>query len=336
MKKVKRIASVLAASTMLLLATACGGGGTSKEAGSTETYTFKLAHITPTNHMWHIASEKFGEELKERSGGRMSLEIYPASQLGTEADMVQQIASGSVDFGLITSAYMSSRSPAFAAWFMPYAFETLEEAHEARTSDVAKKILATLDEQGLVGLDYLFAGQRVMLFKDREVRSPSDMAGLQLRVTPSPPMQDFYRSTGASTEGLPLPEVYAAVQTGVIDGMDMDLDATITNKYFEVVKHAAVTNHMVWPSVAIVNKGMFEGMSEADQQIVRNAFQVAADFAVTTRSAQEEEFKQLLRDEGMNVYELDASVFAEQIREFDEKYGALDPLIKEFIEKFRK
>ncbi|RXI98300.1 TRAP transporter substrate-binding protein [Anaerobacillus alkaliphilus] len=335
MKKIKRIASVLAVSTMLLFATACGGG-TSKESSSTETYSFKLAHITPTNHMWHIAAEKFGEELKERSGGRMSLEIYPASQLGTEADMVQQIASGSVDFGLITSAYMSSRSPSFAAWFMPYAFETLEEAHEARTSEVAKKILGTLDEQGLVGLDYLFAGQRVMLFKDREVLSPADMAGLQLRVTPSPPMQDFYRSTGASTEGLPLPEVYAAVQTGVIDGMDMDLDATITNKYFEVVKHAAVTNHMVWPSVAIVNKGMFEGMSEADQKIVRDAFKVAADFAVTTRAGQEEEFKQILRDEGMNVYELDSSVFADQIREFDEKYGAVDPLIKEFIEKFRK
>ncbi|WP_244895309.1 TRAP transporter substrate-binding protein [Evansella clarkii] len=304
-------------------------------AGPGETYSFKLAHITPTNHMWHLAAERFGEELDERSGGRMSLEIYPASQLGTEADMVEQIIQGSVDFGLITSAYLSSRSTAFSAWFMPYAFDSLEEVHEARTSDVSKEILGTLEEQGLLGLDYLFAGMRVMLFKDVEVQSPEDMEGLQLRVTPSPPMQDFYHSTGASTEGLPLPEVYAAVQTGVIDGMDMDLDATITNNYSEVVDHAAVTNHMVWPSVAVVNKEVFEDMPEEDQQIIRDALAAAADYAVTERSAQEEEFKQQLADEGMNVYELDRSVFTEQIEMFDEKYRELDPLIAEFIDQYR-
>ncbi|WP_096201579.1 TRAP transporter substrate-binding protein [Bacillus sp. FJAT-45350] len=350
MKKFKRMASIVAASAMVLFAAACGGGAEQSsspepssdsdttnvtEVSEGEEYSFKLAHITPTSHMWHLAAERFGEELNERSNGRMDLEIYPASQLGTEGDMVQQIQSGTVDFGLITAAYMSSRSPSFAAWFTPYAFEDLVSAHEARESDVAKKILGTLDDQGLVGLDYLFAGQRVMLFKDKEVLTPSDMNGLQLRVTPSPPMQDFYRSAGAGTEGLPLPEVYAAVQTGVIDGMDMDLDATITNNYFEVVQYGAVTNHMVWPSVAMVNKATFEGMSAEDQQIIRDAMKAAADYAVTTRAAQEEEFKEILRGEGMTIYELGSEVFEEQIKEFDEKYGPTDPLIQEFIDTFR-
>ncbi|WP_404468337.1 TRAP transporter substrate-binding protein [Sutcliffiella horikoshii] len=335
MKKVKQGIVMMIVMSMVLLLAACGGDETSgNESG--KTYSFKLAHITPTNHMWHQAAEKFAEELESKSDGRMKVEIYPASQLGTEADMVQQIEAGSVDFGLITAAYMSSRSPSFAAWFMPYAFEDINAAHEARTSDVSKKILATLDEQGLIGLDYLFAGQRVMLFKDKEVTSPEDMAGLKLRVTPSPPMQDFYRSAGASPEGLPLPEVYAAVQTGVIDGMDMDLDAAITNKYYEVVKYGAVTNHMVWPSVAIVNKSTFEGMSEADQKIVRDALTVATDFAVNTRSGQEEEFRQTLSDNGMKIYDIPADAFADQIAEFDAKYKDSDPLIKEFIDTYRK
>ncbi|MGM0838360.1 MAG: DctP family TRAP transporter solute-binding subunit [Bacillota bacterium] len=335
MKRIKRSISILMVMSLVLVLAACGGDEASGN-DSDKTYSFKLAHITPTNHMWHLAAEKFAEELESKSDGRMKVEIYPASQLGTEADMVQQIEAGSVDFGLITAAYMSSRSPSFAAWFMPYAFEDINAAHEARTSDVAKKILGTLDDQGLVGLDYLFAGQRVMLFKDKEVLSPEDMSGLKLRVTPSPPMQDFYRSAGASPEGLPLPEVYAAVQTGVIDGMDMDLDAAITNKYYEVVQYGAVTNHMVWPSVAIVNKSMFEGMSEADQKIVRDALTVATDFAVSTRSAQEEEFRQELSDNGMKIYDIPAEAFADQIAEFDAKYKEEDPLIKEFIEAFRK
>lgn len=340
MKKIRNWSVFLLSLSLMIFSLAgCNNsesaGTTSSGGGSDKTYNFKLAHITPPTHMWHKAAEQFKEELETRSDGRMKMEIYPSSQLGSEADMVEQIAAGSVDFGFITAAYMSSREPSFAAWFTPYAFEDLNEANDARDSEVAKKILGTLDQQGLVGLDYLFAGQRVMLFKDKEVKSTADMDGLKLRVTPSPPMQDFYKSTGASTEGLPLPEVYSAVQTGVIDGMDMDLDAAITNKYYEVVDHGAVTNHMVWPSVAIVNKSTFEGMSEEDQQIIKESIAAAAEFAATTRAGQEEEFKQELKDNGMNIYELDSSVFEEQMKKFDEKYGPTDPLIQEFIDTFR-
>lgn len=340
--------------TAMLVVTGCGAGqepaepeapgeeGGADEAesesgeASGETYQFTLAHITPTDHMWHQAAEKFGEELEKRSDGRMSLEIFPASQLGTEADMVDQVQAGSVDFAMITAAYMSSRAPAFTAWFAPFAFESLEEANEARHSEIAKKILGTLEEQGLIGLDYLFAGNRTMLFRDREVQKPEDMEGLTLRVTPSPPMQFFYNSLGASTEGIPLPDVYSAVQTGVIDGMDMDLDATITNNYHEVVKHAVLTNHMVWPSVVIVNKDRFESMSEEDQQIVREALAEAADFSASTRAAQEEEFIQTLIDRGMNVYEIDTSLFEPYIEQFDQEFGPTDPLIQEFIDTFRE
>lgn len=335
MKKIKKWGFALLTSALVLTIAACGGDTASK-SDSSETYNFKLAHITPTDHMWNKAAEKFKEELENRSDGRMKLEIYPASQLGTEADMVQQIAAGSVDFGFITAAYLSSRADAFTAWFAPYAFKDLESANAARDTEVAKKILATLDEQDIKGLDYLFAGNRVMLFKDKEVLKPEDMKGLKFRVTPSPPLQDFYKSIGASPESLPLPEVYAAVQTGVIDGMDMDLDATITNKYYEVAKYGAVTNHMVWPAVAMMNKATYEKMSDSDKKIIDEAIRAAADYAVTTRSAQEEEFKKTLSDAGMKIYEIDEALFAPYIKQFDEKYGPTNPLIQEFIDTFRK
>ncbi len=335
MKKMKRFGMTLLTAALVLTTAACGGDTASKSESS-ETYNFKLAHITPPAHMWHKAAEKFKEELDTRSNGRIKLEIYPSSQLGTEADMVQQIAAGSVDFGFITAAYMSSRAEAFTAWFAPYAFKDLESANAARETEIAKKILGTLDDQGIKGLDYLFAGNRVMLFKDKEVLKPEDMKGLTFRVTPSPPLQDFYKSLGASPESLPLPEVYAAIQTGVIDGMDMDLDATITNKYHEVAKYGAVTNHMVWPAVAMMSKDTYEKMSDGDKKIIDDSIKAAAEYAVTTRSAQEEEFKQTLSDAGMKIYEIDEALFAPYIKQFDDKYGATHPLIQEFIDTFRK
>ncbi|WP_240377535.1 TRAP transporter substrate-binding protein [Bacillus piscicola] len=349
--------SLTASLGLMFLLTACGGGdggsdtasepepaegetGGEEEAASEGSadaeHSFKLGVITPPAHMWHQAAEKFKEELEANSDGRMTLEIYPSGQLGNESDMLQQIEAGSLDFGFITAAEISSREEAFSAWFTPYLFETIKDAHEARQSDVATEMLGTLDQYGMTGLDYLFAGQRVMLFKDKEVKKPEDMEGLVLRVTPSPPMLEFYNSTGAATEGIPLPEVYSAVQTGVIDGMDMDLDATITNKFFEVVDYGAVTNHMVWPAVAVMNSATFTDLPEEDQQIIRDSLATAADFAVETRFAQEEEFKETLADEGMTIYELDKSVFEEQIQNFDEVYKQKDPMIEKFITTFRE
>jgi len=319
---------------VLLLATACGGGNSTEEEAEA-TYTFKIAHIAPPDHSFNDAAEKFKEELEVRSEGRMTLQIYPAGQLGNEADMVQQIESGSVDFGIITAAYLSSRAVAFSAWFAPYLFDDYIDVNEARKTDVSKKMLATLDEQGITGLDYHFSGHRVMLFKDKKAMTPQDMQGLKLRVTPSPTLQDWYKSLGISPESLSLPDVYQAVQTGVIDGMDMDLDVTINNKYYEVVKYAAVTNHMVWPGVAITNKSKLEKMPVKDQEIVLSAISAAVESATLKRAGQEEEFKQILTEAGLELYEIDQSVFKQQIDEFDQKYGAMDPLILEFINTFR-
>ncbi|MGM9945033.1 MAG: TRAP transporter substrate-binding protein [Lysinibacillus sp.] len=297
--------------------------------------TLKLAHITPTDHMWHQASEKFKEELESITGGKMSVDIYPASQLGSEADMVQQVEAGSVDMAMITAAYLTSRTPEMAAWFSPYLFETLEEANTAANSDLGQQILEKVEGTGLKGLTYLFAGQRTIVTKDKKINSTDDLKGLKLRVTPSPALQSFYKNAGAAPESLSLTEVYSALQTGVIDGMDMDLDATITNKYSEIAKYVAVTNHMVWPSTILTNENSFNALPQNAQDAIIEAWKVASDYAVTTRASQEEEFRKELESQGMEVYNIDASVFDKQIKAFDSEYGAQSDLIKQFIEANR-
>lgn len=337
----KKFLSFAAMLMLLLVLAACNddeeiaGDSVSAGSGDYPEVTFKLAHITPTDHMWHQASEKFKEELESITDGKMSVEIYPASQLGSEADMVQQVEAGSVDMAMITAAYLTSRTPEMAAWFAPYLFETLEEANTAAQSDLGQQVLKKVEGTGLKGLTYLFAGQRTMVTKDVKINSTNDLNGLKLRVTPSPALQSFYRNAGAAPESLSLTEVYSALQTGVIDGMDMDLDATITNKYAEIAKYVAVTNHMVWPSTILTNEKKFNALSKDAQDAVTQAWKVASDYAVTTRSGQEEEFRKELESQGMEVYDLDTSLFAKQIEAFDKEYGGQSDLIKQFIEANR-
>ena len=102
-----------------------------------QTYNFKLAHIAPPTHIWNDAAIKFAEELEKRSDGRMKMELYPGGQLGGEPDMVQQLETGSLDFAFITTAFLTSKSDAFSAWFAPYLFESYEAAFEAKDTEVA-------------------------------------------------------------------------------------------------------------------------------------------------------------------------------------------------------
>lgn len=117
--------------------------------------------------------------------------------------------------------------------------------------------------------------------------------------------------------------------------MDMDLDATITNKYAEIAKYVAVTNHMVWPSTILTNDKKFNALSKDAQDAVTQAWKVASDYAVTTRSGQEEDFRKELEGQGMEVYDLDPTVFKQQIEAFDSEYGGQSDLIKQFIEANR-
>lgn len=331
---------------------ACSGGDTEKSnsdgdtadaeesanteaASDGETYEFKLGHIAPPDHIFNEAGEKFAEELEERSGGRMTLELYPGGQLGSDADMVQQLETGSLDFGFITNAFLTSKSDAFSAWFAPFIFDSYEAAHEAKDTEIAKQILATLEDDGLKALDYFFSGHRTMMFTEK-IESPEEIKGLTLRVTPSPALEDWYRLLGASPESISLPDVYQSAQTGLIDGMEMDLDVAIASNFDEVTGYAAMTNHMVWPAVMIMNKDLFDKMSDEDQQIVVESMKAASEFATTKRAGQEDEFMGILTDRGMELYDMDESLFDSYKEEFDEKYKAMDPLIEEFIDTFRE
>lgn len=305
------------------------------QGGEGETYEFKLGHIAPPDHIWNEAAKKLAEELEERSDGRMTMELYPGGQLGSDADMVQQLETGSLDFGFITNAFLTSKSEALSAWFAPFLFGSYEEVFEASNTEIAEDLLATLEGTGLKPLDYFFSGHRTMMFTEK-IETPEEIKGLTLRVTPSPALEDWYRLLGASPESISLPDVYHAAQTGVIDGMEMDLDAAVTSNFNEVTGYGALTNHMVWPAVMIINENLYENMSTEDRQIVRESMAAASEYATMKRAEQEEEFIEILTDRGMELYDMEETLFESYVEEFDEKYKAVDPLIEEFIETFRQ
>lgn len=343
-----KMKSVVFVSILILVAmlAACGNGGDSESseksggtegAAASEKHTFKISHVTQESHIWHKTAEKFGEELKVLSDGRMDVEIYPASQLGQEKDMVQQLETGSLDFGFLTNAYMSTRQESLNAWFMPFVFNNLEEANELRSSDAANQMLEELGSQNLVGMDFIFAGNRHVLLKSGTVESPVDLSGKKIRIIGSPAMQSFWEKTGAGPTAMPLPEVYTSLQTGVIDGIDIDLDALVTEKYYENAENLTLTNHMTFPAVIVMGKPSYDKLSAEDQEIVKEAMQKAVNWGIQESIAREQSNLETLKESGVKVVELtDSSAFDVISQEVRDEYSAKSDVIKSFLEAAAK
>ncbi|OMP66061.1 C4-dicarboxylate ABC transporter substrate-binding protein [Domibacillus epiphyticus] len=337
MKRFKAIAAASVLSTAVLALSACGEDTASNETDGGETRTFKISHVTQESHVWHQTALKFGEELEALSDGRMNVDIYPASQLGQEKDMVQQLETGSLDFGFLTNGYMSTRQDSLNAWFMPFTFKNLEEAAALRKSAAAKQMLEELSSQGLLGLDFAFAGNRHILLKDGHVQSPDDLKGKKVRIIGSPAIQEFWEKTGAGPTAMPLPEVYTSLQTGVIDGIDIDLDALATEKYYENAENLTLTNHMTFPTVIVMSQQVYDSLSPEDQKIVKEAISKAVDWGVEEAIAREQKNLEELKKIGVKVEELkDPSSFEAITKEVTDKYSSQSEVIKSFLEEAKK
>ncbi|PID24070.1 TRAP transporter substrate-binding protein [Sporosarcina sp. P7] len=320
--------------TVILLA-ACN----SEEVTQAETtdgnlnYKFKMTHITQNTHIWQGFSEILAKELDERSDGRMKLDIYPGGQLGPEADIVQQLENGSVDFALLTVPYLSSRIPELDAWNMPFLFESLQEALEAQDSESAQEMLGLLNDQGLLGMGYMPTGMHHLVLKNDPIKTTKDVKGLKLRFTGGPSVLEYWEKLGASPIAMGLSEVYSSLQTGVIDGTSIDSNALLSEKYYEIAKNYVLTGHMAFGGIFTASKMKFENMPEKDQQIITDAVHAAVEWGKVEHLKREKDNLAELENY-IPVLELeDKESFLKEAGVIYNKYSKKDEMIKQFIEE---
>ena len=136
---------------------------------------------------------------------------------------------------------------------------------------------------------------------------------------------------------MPLSEVYTSLQTGVIDGIDIDLDALVTEKYYENAENLTLTNQMAFPAILTMSQTSFDALSTEEQEIVTEAIDIAADWGNEEAIKREETNLQTLKDAGVKVEELkDSSTFDEVSNSVIDKYSTESELIKEFLVEAQK
>ncbi len=311
-------------STALLLASLF----TASAAVAQDSRTIRIGLVVPPNQQWTLSAQAFGEELKAATNGRLSVAVFPSSQLGSEAQMIQQLQTGALDMGWLTTAELSNRVPELAALHAPFLVKDMDQARAVLESPVAEKILERFPASiGAIGLGYGMTGLRQILTRDKST-GIADIKGKKIRVIPSAPARDFYELLGAAPTPVPFAGVYDALANGQVDGIDMDFEATFYNKYNQLAKTMLVTNHVMAPMAAAFSARVWRDLSEADQKLIRDLVAKQMKLIRNEFVANEEAFRKRLAEAGFEMRPVARETFAEVVKAWDARWEAKAPDLK--------
>lgn len=297
-----------------LLASAAVLSGMAASAGAEE---FRLGLITPPPHVWTLAAQDFGAALSEASGGAHTVTVFPAQQLGNEAEMLQQLQTGALDMAFLTVAEVSNRAEEFGAFYAPYLANDIAHAAAILRSDTARAMLETLPETvGVVGLGFGSAGMRQIL-TNGGISDASGLNGQKIRITPFQANLDFYNALGAAPTPMPLPAVFDALANGQVDGIDMDAELIWGLNYYEHADTMIETNHMMFPMVALVSGRVWAGLSDEDRAMIGELMAAAVDSTLDTYTEREGPWLEQIRGTGITYIEAGPEFFGDAIAQWE-------------------
>ena len=263
--------------------------------------------------------EDFAASVEERSGGELTIQIFPNEQLGTENELVQQAKAGGVD---ITAPSMPSASllvPQLEMPSAPFLWDSWEEAQAMILGEAMQPAFDELaEDHGLVPLTKVwYWGWRNFTFNDTEVRSPADMEGLNVRVPEQAVWVAMVEAFGASPTPIPFADVYSALQQGVVDGQENPIPTIYNRRFYEVQDYVVMSRHMLQNNMIVMNQDRFENLSTEHQRIL---LEEAAKFSAANTAIQQRHENEMLQeiedDEGTTViHDPDRAAFADAMND---------------------
>jgi tripartite ATP-independent transporter DctP family solute receptor len=287
--------------------------------------TFKFALQNPKGHPLAVGAEKFAELVAAKSGGKLKVKVFDGGTLGSDAANVSALQGGTVEIVMLNSGILASQLKDFEVFDFPFMFANGKEADAVVDGPFGQKLHAKLADKGIIGLAYTELGFRNLTNSRKPINTVEDIAGLKLRVIPNAINVDWVKALGANPTPLAFPEVYAALEQKAIDGQENPLSVILANKFFEVQKYLALTNHQYNPQSIIFSKKVWDTLSPADRKVLQDAAnetsrfqrQVSRDAAASTLDA--------LKKAGMQVSELSPAEQAklrDKLKPVIDKHGA--------------
>ncbi len=295
------------AGAALLGTVGCGSGASGGgQQGGGEVREFRYAFEGPEETTHGIAADIFQKKLEDVSGGKMTIQQFPAAQLGGEPELLEKVRSGDIDFVNSSTANAAAIVPQAGVFSLHYLFESKDHIANALSDQEVVKVFKEMVSESVKGTQALTLYTlplRNMYAKETEVRSVDDIKGKKVRVQATRTEAITFKAYGAQTVQMAFPEVYTALQTGVVDMAENAVTYYGINKHYEVAPVMSMTQHAGNTQTIWVTDKVWNSLSEQERGWVQSAADEVGKKATLEGFELEKEKKQEYGELGVKFFE---------------------------------
>ena len=274
----------------------------------------KWAHVYETSEPYHKWSVWAADEFKKRTNGKYEITVFPASSLGKESDINQGLQLGTVDIILTGASFAARTFPRLAVSYYPFTFRDADHVLKYAKSDVFKELAEGYKKAsgGNTITAMTYYGVRHST-SNKAFKNCDEMKGLKMRVPDAPAYTAMPRACGANPTPIAFAEVYLALQNGTVDAQENPLPTIEAKKFYEVQKNIILTGHIADALLTIVSPGLMSKLTPAEQKILTDLTQEAAEKASNDIRKREVELVDEFKKKGINVITVDRNDFQQRV-----------------------
>jgi tripartite ATP-independent transporter DctP family solute receptor len=287
--------------------------------------TIRWGHLNNTDHPVSFGVQKFGEVLAAKSGGKLKVREFAASQLGNEMQQQAALRGGTQEMFSASTTSLATVIKDFGLFDFPFIVGSIAQADALATGAYGQAMLETLPEKDLIGLGYWGLGFRNVTNSKHAIAKVEDFDGLKLRVIPNPVYLETFKAFKANPVPMNFGELYTAHETKTVDGQENPYSVILSNKFYEVQKFVSSTNHTFTQNIVLVSKKFWDKLSPTEQKMLRDTFAETRDYQKEqTRIASDKALDEL-KAKGMQFNEVAATELARMrgaVKQVAERFSA--------------
>jgi len=302
-------------------------------AGGGDTIVLKLGHGLDPSHPVHKGMVFMAERLKEKSGGKVELQIFSGGVLGSETENIEQIQRSALAITKVSAAAMESFIPEMAVFSLPYIFRDEMHYWQVLDSPLGKELLMLGQDKGLRGLCYYDSGSRNFYTVSKPILTPDDLKGQKIRVMQSRTSMDMIEMLGGAPTPISWGELYTSLQQGVVDGAENNPPSFYTSRHYEVCKYLSMDEHTRIPDILFISAKVWDGLSSQVQQWLQEAADESSVYQRQLWKEGTEEALEAVKEKGVEIFYPDKVPFAEKVQPLIDRYNGTR--IGELVQKIR-
>ncbi len=276
------------------------GTKTRESASEKKFYKLTFGHNMPKDSAMDKAARKFADVVSQKTNGSVTIVIYPNQELANDHKMIEMAVEGDLDILLSPTAKMSAVLPALQYSDIPFLFPHRDDAYDMLDGAPGKLLLGQLNQYGLIGAAFWGNGFK-QFTANKEVHSPKDFKGMNVRTMKSPMIIDQFREFGANPIPIDFHETHKALKDRVVDGHENPVAAIYGMKFHEVQSHIIVSNHAYLAYVFCFSRKTLEGLPPDIQQTLISTAKELTGYERELIDGQEPEILRKIAETGVKI-----------------------------------